>query len=56
MAGRSAYGEIVKKRREVARLWGEALEVRRRAAVAQRELDALLLAVYGLGEVTGGGD
>ena len=56
MAGSPAYAEVVAKRREVTALWAEALEVRLRAAVAQRELDALLLAAYGLSEVASGGD
>ena len=56
MTDSPAYAEVVAKRREVTALWAEALEVRLRAAVAQRELDALLLAAYGLSEVAGGGD
>ena len=56
MTDSPAYAEVVAKRREVTALWGEVVAARRRAAVAQRELDALLLAAYGLSEVAGGGD
>ena len=57
--GRAAYAEIVAKRREVTALWRKVVEARRRAAVAQRELDALLLAYDPgglLSEVASGGD
>ena len=37
--GRAAYAEIVAKRREVTALWRKVVEARRRAAVAQRELE-----------------
>jgi len=53
--GRATYGEVVAKREEVTALWGEVLAARRRAVVAQRELDAMLLEYDPGGLVEGGG-